>query len=308
MLECCRLQLTSFFPWLYCSLHFFAKNGVVILCVSLGIVQYWWISVGLVIVQLRAVFCPWVQYLSFFCEAFSWTILDSSSFPLFYSGQVSHELVYPVTVVLREVCFGLITLFSYPVFFCLFQAPLDVAVHVVVFLRSFRFESFPSQFSSFVAQIKNFRSDPVFFFFWRFLPMISLAVSVTAGWRLWSLNLCLYLHFFMIVTGANFPPVIAWRVFPTHWNLSGFRGQTWILCVLAFWFFLGECWMSSSASRGHFQCLLLENFLSWHCSLLIGSASSLECNQSSCVVKLCCARSIFWMLCDDQKRSPTQDR
>ena len=47
----------------------------------------------------------------------------------------------------------------------------------------------------------------------------------------------------------------------------------------------------------------------WQCSLLIGSASSLECNQSSCgVVHLGYARSIFWMLCDDQKCSPTQDR
>ena len=29
-------------------------------------------------VQLRAVFCPSVQYLSFFCEAFSWAILDNT--------------------------------------------------------------------------------------------------------------------------------------------------------------------------------------------------------------------------------------
>ena len=33
-----------------------------ILCVCLGTVQYWWISIGLVIVQLRAVFSPSVQY------------------------------------------------------------------------------------------------------------------------------------------------------------------------------------------------------------------------------------------------------
>ena len=32
-------------------------------------------------------------YLLFFCEAFSWTILDRSSFSLFHSGQVFHELV-----------------------------------------------------------------------------------------------------------------------------------------------------------------------------------------------------------------------
>ena len=52
-------------------------------CVFLGTVQYWWISAGLVIVQLRAVFRPSVQYLSFFCEAFFWAVLDCSSFPCF---------------------------------------------------------------------------------------------------------------------------------------------------------------------------------------------------------------------------------
>ena len=65
---------------------------MVILCVCVGTVQYWWISIGLVIVLLRAVFCPSVQYLSLFCEAFSSTILDSSSFPLFDSAQLFHKL------------------------------------------------------------------------------------------------------------------------------------------------------------------------------------------------------------------------
>ena len=50
---------------------------------------------------------------------------------------------------------NLTPLFSYPIFFCLFQAPLDFAVRFPVLLRSFRFESFLSQFSPFVAQIKN---------------------------------------------------------------------------------------------------------------------------------------------------------
>ena len=77
-----------FLQWLYCSLHFFVKDGVVIRCVCLGTVQYWWISTGLLIVQLRVVFFPSVQYLSFVFEAFSWTILDSSSFPLFHGCQI----------------------------------------------------------------------------------------------------------------------------------------------------------------------------------------------------------------------------
>ena len=83
-----------FLQWLYCSLHFFTKDGLVVLYVCLETVQYWWSSTGLVIVQLRAVFCPSVQFLSFFCEAFSWMISDSSNSLLFYSGQIffKHQL------------------------------------------------------------------------------------------------------------------------------------------------------------------------------------------------------------------------
>ena len=92
--------------------------------VCLGTVQYWWISIGLVVVQLRVVFCPLVQYLLLFCEAFSWPILDSSHFPLFHSGQVFHQLVCPLTVVLPQIFSNLTTLFSYEVFWSLFRAPL----------------------------------------------------------------------------------------------------------------------------------------------------------------------------------------
>ena len=54
------------------------------------------------------------------------------------------------------------TLFSCQVFLSLFHAHLDVVVHLLVFLRSFRFESFLSQFSPFVAQIKNICSESGF--------------------------------------------------------------------------------------------------------------------------------------------------
>ena len=135
--------------------------------------------IGLVVVQLSAVFCPLVQYLSFFCEAFSWTILDSSNFSLFHIGKVFHKLVSPLTVVLPQIFFNFTTLFSYPVFFCLFRASLDAVVHFLVCLRSFRFKSFFSPFSPFVTQIKNFSRD-LGIFSWHCLPRISLAVSVTA--------------------------------------------------------------------------------------------------------------------------------
>ena len=119
---CCRLQLTSLSSMIVFSLHFCANDWVVILCVCPGTLQDWWISIGLVVVQLRAVFCPSVQYLSLFCEAFSWTILDSSRFPLLHSGQVFHQLVCPLTAVLPQSFSNLTTLFSYPVFFSLFHA------------------------------------------------------------------------------------------------------------------------------------------------------------------------------------------
>ena len=82
---------------------------------------------------------------------------------------------------------------------------------------------------------------------------------------------------------------------PAYYSLGGFQ-HVWIFqlfevklesCV--FWladFFSGEGGRSSSASRDHFQCLLLENFLFWKCSLLIGSASSRVYDQSDCGVVL----------------------
>ena len=63
------------------------------------------------------------------------------------------------------------------------------------------------------------------------------------------------------------------------------------MCVWACWFFSDE---GGSTSQGHFQCLLLKKIVFWHCSFLIRSISSLECNQPGCgVVHLGYARSIF---------------
>ena len=115
---------------------------MVVFCVCLVSVQYWWISIRLVTSQFIAVFCSSVHYLSFLCEAFSWTILNSSSFPLFHSGQVFHELIIPLTAVRPQIFFSLTTSFSYPVFLCIFHASPDLVVHFLVFLRSSRFESF----------------------------------------------------------------------------------------------------------------------------------------------------------------------
>ena len=196
-----------FLQWLYCSLHYFAKDGVVVLCVCLGIVQYWMISIGHVIVKLRAVLCPSVQYLSLFCDSFSWIILDSSSFPLFYSGQVFHELVCRLIVVLSQSFFNLTTLFYYPVFFCPSHAPLDVVVHFLVILRFFRFESVLSQFYPFVTD-QEFLQCPRIFFVCRCLPRISLAVSVTAVLKVVIIESMSISSLFMMARVANFQPII----------------------------------------------------------------------------------------------------
>ena len=89
--------------------------------------------------------------------------MDSSHFPLFHSGQVFYQFVCSLTVVLLQIFFNLTTLFPYPVLFSLLHASLDVVVHFLVFRSSFRLESFLSQFSPFVAQIKNVCSYPGFF-------------------------------------------------------------------------------------------------------------------------------------------------
>ena len=257
------------------------------LCVCLGTVQYWWISIGIVVVQLRAVFCPSVQYLLLFCEAFSWTILDSSRFPLFHSGQVFHQLVCPLTVVLPQIFFNLTTLFSYEAFFSLFLSSL---------LLSHR-----SRISAVIQ----------FFFLVFFLTMFAKDLTgcfshcCVEGGDHW-IHVCI----FIVQDGKRCK-------LPADHSLEGFQHigifQLFEVklesCVFARWFFSGEGGRSSSASHDHFQCLLLKNFVFWHCSLLIGSTSSLECNQSGCgVVHLGYARSIVWMLCYDQKCSPTQDR
>ena len=206
-----------------------------------------------------------------------------------------------------QIFFNLTTLFSYPVFFSLFHAPLNVVVHFFVFHRSFRFKPFLSQFAPFVTQIMNFCSDPEFFLLMMFAKDLTGCFShccVESG------DHWIYVCIFVARDGERCKP-------PAYHSLEGFQhigifqlfwGQTWVLRVLACWFFSGKGGRSSSASRDHFQCLLLENFVFWQCSLLIGSASSLECNQSGCgVVHLGLARSIFWMLCLDHMCSPAQD-
>ena len=135
--------------------------------------------------------------------------------------------------------------------------------------------------------------------------MMKLAVSVTAVLKVVIIESMSVSSLLVMVRGANLPPIIAWKVSNTLGSCSFSRSNLSLVCFGLLIFFSGEGGRSPSAGRGHFQCLLLENFVFWQCSILIGSASSLECNQSGCgVVHLGCAMSSFWMPCDDQMCSP----
>ena len=89
---------------------------------------------------------------------------DKTEALIISAPRISNSIPLPdsLTVVLSQILFNLTTLTSFPVFFCLFHEPFNVVVHFRGFFRSFRFKSFLSQFSPFVAQIKNFCSYPGF--------------------------------------------------------------------------------------------------------------------------------------------------
>ena len=111
--------------------------------------------------------------------------------------------------------FNLTTLFSYQIVFSLFHAPLDVVVHFLVFLRSFRLKSLLFQFSSLSHRSRISAVIQGFFFC---LPRISLAVSVTAVLKVMIIESMSVSSLLMMVRGANLPPIIAWRVS----NMLGF--------------------------------------------------------------------------------------
>ena len=88
----------------------------------------------------------------------SWTVV---TFPCF--TVVKFFTSWYALLLLFFLRFSSISLHCSPIhFFPLFHAPLNVVVHFLVFVRSFRLESFLSQFPPFVAQIKNFCRDAGF--------------------------------------------------------------------------------------------------------------------------------------------------
>ena len=95
------------------------------------------------------------------CPERSWTVV---AFPCL--TVVKSFTSWYALLLLFFLRFSSVLLHCSPIQFSLafFHSPLGVVVHFLVFLRSFGLESFLSQFSSFVAQIKNVCSDPGFFF------------------------------------------------------------------------------------------------------------------------------------------------
>ena len=82
-------------------------------------------------------------------------------------------VVFNKMACLLAVALPQISLFSFPL---PFTCTSCFVAHFPVVLRSLRFQSFLSQFSPLVAQIKNISAVTQGFFFWRGLPRISLAL------------------------------------------------------------------------------------------------------------------------------------
>ena len=117
-----------------------------------------------------------------------------------------------------------------------------------------------------------------------------MAVSVTAVLKVVIVESMPAFSLIKMVRGAKFLRIKAWKVSNTLGSFSFLKSDLSLVCFGLLILFR-RSGRSSSASRGHVQCLLLENFVFWKYSCLVGSASSLECNQSGCVVHLGYARS-----------------
>ena len=123
-------------------------------------------------------------------------------------------------------------------------------VHFLIFLRFSKFESSFLQFSPFVAQIKNFCSDPGFFPLTMFVKDLTGCFNhcCSEGGNHW-IHVCILL---MMVRGVNFPPIIAWKDSRTLGSFSFSRSNLNLVCVWLADSFSDEGGRSSSASRGHF--------------------------------------------------------
>ena len=140
----------------------------------------------------------------------------------------SHELAYPLAVVLRQIFLNLTALFSYPVFFCFFHAHLNIVVHFPVFCRFFRFKSFHAMIYPFVAPIKTICSDPRVFSSGGVCQGSHRLLQSLLCWR-WSSS-----SLFIMMRCSNFPPIIAWKVSNTLGSFSFSHTLDWYLYTVAY--------------------------------------------------------------------------
>ena len=272
------------------------RMGVIILCVCLGTVQYRCISSGLVIVQLKAVFCPSIQYPRSFVRYFPerpWLVVALPCFEVVKSFTSGYALL-----LLFFLIFSSVSLYCSPILFfcCCFCCPFSCTSWCCCSLpcipQILQAQIFSLSVLSFCHTDEEFLQWPRVFFFLLTLFTKDLTGCLShccvEGGDHW-IHVCI----FIIHDGERCK-------LPAYHSLEGFQ-HVGIFQLFeesyVFWladFFSGEGGRSSSSSRDHFQCLLLENFVFWHCWLEIGSFSSLECNQSGCgVVHLGYAMSIF---------------
>ena len=208
-------------------------------------------------VQPGAVFCPSVQYLSFFWKALprrSWILVAVPCFTVGKSFTSWYALLLLFVLILSSVsphC-SLIR-FSFAFF-----RHLLMLLFIPLCFRHFRFESVLFQFSPFIARIKNICSDP------GFLLLTVLAKVITGCFSHCCLKVVIIelktaSSLFMMVRGANFPPIIGWKVSNKLRSFSLSRSNLSHVCFDSLILFRRR-WKSSSASCGHLLCLLMGNF------------------------------------------------
>ena len=161
---------------------------------------------------------------------------------------------------------------SSAVFFCLFHSPLDVVLHFLVFLRSFRLKSLLSQFSLFVAQIENFCGDQIHLTMFAKDLTGCLSHCCVEGGGHW-----LYVCIFVAHDGERCkpPPIIAWKLSNTLGSFSFSRSNLSFVCFGLLIFFRWRRKVIISKSWSLPMLMLLLACLQWRAEWCLDSLNSL---------------------------------
>ena len=154
----------------------------------------------------------------FFCEAHPFFVLYDGDTSLFGVSQFFDSLTRHLGVVIFQVVFNSNTLLFDLFLFRFFHDVSDRSVHLFVSFSPFSVTHLFLQFSSLVAQIEDV-SVTHCFFMRRCLPRISLVVSVTAMFIAVIIVSISLFSFSSRMSGANFPPIFAWKDFATKCSL-----------------------------------------------------------------------------------------